>query len=980
MDAKATELALAVSDGCLSELSEWSSKGSKLPNRWIDFGAACSVVCRVFPKNLVHHHRTAMNTKSILSIFAVTHCASTVSRRPPSPPSERGEDRGEVGVPLLSAHPERGRLVHALRGWLRKGCPRPGSRRLRATSPGGENGRFLKLSCCVFLCLFAANFCGFSQGTAFTYQGRLAQNEINATGVYDLRFAIYDFEVGGNLIAGPLQLSSVRVNNGLFAATLDFGANVFNGNPLWLEVGVRTNGSLAVHQRLLPRQPITATPYAIQASGISGTLPDAQLSANVPRLNSSNHFAGPVTFGPASGSPFAISGSSSNKVIRGLNADQVDGFDSSAFWKLGGNAGTSNGIHFLGTTDNRPLELRASGVGVGTSNPRDKAHVEGGSLRITGSGPVYDPGANGLRLGGGPAGQPGFSWIQSWDGPLALNPYANAVGIGTTNPEATLHVEGNAYVNSNLDISPNGNSDGQLKVRGNGYTSYLALDAVGMHFGHNSSSRVLAFEVDEVERLRIDTAGNVGIGTTTPRVKLHVVGDQTYIQGTGGLAALDVNQGGTGAAALFRGGKVGIGTTSPAEQLEVVGSMSLSGGNRRVLFHDDGNYDFSIDHNGGSSLDIRSPELGAGITIASFMNNGHVGIGTALPAERLHVVGNVAVSAPNQFIAKYQNEDNAFAASLRWNSLQLGNNGANYIIGGRTVFGGSIIFVTGNTMDFQTPLIPHNGKEVMTLLPDGRIGLGTTTPGAAVEISNIDSNRHSRLDIFKSKGNDSDRASLRIGYDADNSLEIFRTRAEGHINYHSSQLGADQRFTTASGGNFSFTGGNMGVGRQPLRNRLEIEGNASKSVGGSWLANSDARIKHDIKPVDRALSTLDRVRLVSFRYTEDYRKAHPDIEDRSYLNVVAQEFREVFPDDVKGSGEKLPDGHEILQVDTYPLTIYSAAAIQELHQLLKAKDREVQELKDRLSKVEDLEKTVAELKQVIRLLPKNTSIGNKSSP
>ncbi len=30
--------------------------------------------------------------------------------------------------------------------------------------------------------------------------------------------------------------------------------------------------------------------------------------------------------------------------------------------------------------------------------------------------------------------------------------------------------------------------------------------------------------------------------------------------------------------------------------------------------------------------------------------------------------------------------------------------------------------------------------------------------------------------------------------------------------------------------------------------------------------------------------------------------------------------------------EKLPDGSDILQVDTYPLTIYSAAAIQELNQ------------------------------------------------
>lgn len=143
------------------------------------------------------------------------------------------------------------------------------------------------------------------------------------------------------------------------------------------------------------------------------------------------------------------------------------------------------------------------------------------------------------------------------------------------------------------------------------------------------------------------------------------------------------------------------------------------------------------------------------------------------------------------------------------------------------------------------------------------------------------------------------------------------------------------------------TNGNAGIGRVPTANRLEIEGDASKSSAGSWLANSDRRIKEDIEPIKDALETLDKVRLVDFRYTDDYRAGHPGIADQRYLNVVAQEFREVFPDHVKSSGEKLPDGSEILQVDTYPLTIYSAAAVQELH-------RENKELKARIERLEKL--------------------------
>jgi len=152
----------------------------------------------------------------------------------------------------------------------------------------------------------------------------------------------------------------------------------------------------------------------------------------------------------------------------------------------------------------------------------------------------------------------------------------------------------------------------------------------------------------------------------------------------------------------------------------------------------------------------------------------------------------------------------------------------------------------------------------------------------------------------------------------------------------------------------------MGIARVPTANAFEVQGNASKSVAGSWLANSDARIKTDVQTVTGALETLSRIRLVDFRYTDDYRKSHSDIADRRYLNVIAQEFREVFPDHVKSSGEKLTDGSEILQVDTYPLTIYSAAAVQELNDQLKQKQEAI----------EDLQQTVNELCRTVRAIEK----------
>ncbi|MBJ7425186.1 MAG: hypothetical protein JHD23_11930, partial [Akkermansiaceae bacterium] len=56
----------------------------------------------------------------------------------------------------------------------------------------------------------------------------------------------------------------------------------------------------------------------------------------------------------------------------------------------------------------------------------------------------------------------------------------------------------------------------------------------------------------------------------------------------------------------------------------------------------------------------------------------------------------------------------------------------------------------------------------------------------------------------------------------------------------------------------------------------------------------------------------------------------------------------------------LPDGSEILQVDTYPLTIYSAAAVQELHRENQQQHREnkllrgkITGLEERLRKIEE---------------------------
>src|SRR5688572_31731516 len=113
--------------------------------------------------------------------------------------------------------------------------------------------------------LCAGAFALRAQSTSFTYQGRLADGGSPASGLYDVRFTLFDAPTNGLSLDGPLANLEVPVTNGLFTVLLDFGLPLFNGGDRWLEISVRTNGSVGPYTALSPRQPITPTPYALHA-------------------------------------------------------------------------------------------------------------------------------------------------------------------------------------------------------------------------------------------------------------------------------------------------------------------------------------------------------------------------------------------------------------------------------------------------------------------------------------------------------------------------------------------------------------------------------------------------------------------------------------------------------------------------------------------------------------------------------------------
>jgi len=121
---------------------------------------------------------------------------------------------------------------------------------------------------------------------------------------------------------------------------------------------------------------------------------------------------------------------------------------------------------------------------------------------------------------------------------------AESLGIGTTSPSNSLEISNNtAYGGLTVSGSTapavifNDTTDAAFaRVSGNN-TGRLILEADP---NNDASGTSIEFEVDGSEAMRIDSSGNVGIGTTSPSTKVHLKGD--WVSNEGQLA-IDANSG-----------------------------------------------------------------------------------------------------------------------------------------------------------------------------------------------------------------------------------------------------------------------------------------------------------------------------------------------------------------------------------------------------------------------------------------------------
>lgn len=339
-----------------------------------------------------------------------------------------------------------------------------------------------------------------AQGTAFTYQGRLDDGASPANGSYDLTFALYDAASGGSQVGGVFTNAAAGVSNGLFTVTLDFG-NQFPGADRWLEIGVRTNGA-DLFSILEPRQPLTATPYAVTAGGVStaaqlnasnlssGTVADTRLSGNVALRSGGNTFTGNQ----------AVNGDLNLNGVLNLNTPAYPGVTAFLRARPGDNLplavqGT-NGANLLLVFTNGQVNIagdlfvggKVTGSGAVLSGSVGIGTASASQLLQVGSGAT--PNSQGMislasRSGTGGAARtweigvpetdndvtgPGYSFVindtQNGASPELMVKYGSGnVGIGTTNPAAKLDVSGDILGTGRLNINSAGFGDVTALVR-----------------------------------------------------------------------------------------------------------------------------------------------------------------------------------------------------------------------------------------------------------------------------------------------------------------------------------------------------------------------------------------------------------------------------------------------------------------------------------------------------------------------------------
>ncbi len=558
------------------------------------------------------------------------------------------------------------------------------------------------------------------------------------------------------------------------------------------------------------------------------------------------------------------------------------------------------------------------------------------------------------------------------------------VGVGTANPSVKLEVTG-AIAASGAAV-------------GGGYTFRGTGDTDGGVF--SPSDGVVTIRTDNTEKLRVNSAGFVGIGTSNPLTMLDVngaiaatpAGGHVFGNGdtdTGMFSAgdniLTFKTGGVERLRVTAAGKLGLGTGTPTYALDLINAapellLGTSTGTLGALYLGGAAHGLKRNYNSvandvglyTTTGDLYLSANGATTTThLALKNNGTVAIGTAVVTDKLNVGGSIRAtgSAPGIY---FSDNTNALQGMLG-SATATGNYSSDATAKDMIVRsdGGKVLLQSGS------------GVSGLAITTNHLVGIGTAAPEAKLDVAG---NTDGAIQAILARGGDSSFRLVAQNKSATNNpgSEIARfgmaygTTIYSGLSFTRGGSGSDIAMALMAGGSERMrflADGSVGIGTSsPSQAKLVVSGvsgaetigsHGSLSTGGAttgvgtyniadasiratgaihaiyFRAVSDARIKSVQGRSDGAsdLALLNQIEITNYTYID--RVAHGG---RPNKRLIGQQVESVFPQAVSRTTDVIADIYKLASLKDGWVELATDLKVGERVRLLDDKAGEIYEV------------------------------------